>query len=157
MSHYHEIVGEYLNAERHQFICQEFLIDIGDPTKQMKDQAFWVDVVAADFRARTLFLCEISYSQKLAAILRKFQIWSDNWDAVRAELFRASGVSPDWDVKPWVFAPAARRDLFLKGLANIPGLRFAPEWTALEDLVPWKRKDAGQVAAEEGRILNSTA
>jgi hypothetical protein len=82
MHYYQDIVGDYLRMERTRFISPEYLLDLGHGGPHSKG-CWWVDVLAVDFKEQTIFLCEVSYSKTLAALVRRLQQWSNQWDAIR--------------------------------------------------------------------------
>jgi hypothetical protein len=141
MSHFQDVVTEYLRADRAMFVNTECLIQIDPGDAVSKGTHWYCDAVAVNFRERAVFLCEVTYSSTLAALLGRLQAWSLNWPAVCAALVRDCKVPQDFIVQPWVFIPQSRRDLLerrLITLLNPTALPMpAPRVSSLESVVPW--------------------
>ena len=141
MSHYQEIVVEYLRADRSIFMNHEFTIQLEEGTARSQKGASWIsDVVAVDFRNNSVFLCEDSYSQTLSALIKRLKSWSDNWPSIVRALRRDSCVPDDFMVRPWVFIPASLIGLFVKKFRDCHAEfeKKAPLITPLEMTVPWE-------------------
>ncbi len=105
MDYYQGVVVEYLRADRSVFVNTECCIQLnpGDAS----GIHWYCDAVAADFRHKTFYLCEVSYAKSPGALLRRLASWNDHWPQIKAALARDSSLPEDWSVRPWVFAPEA--------------------------------------------------
>jgi hypothetical protein len=116
---------------------------------------WYCDAVAVDFRESAIFLCEISYSKSLSALLKRLEGWNANWNLLRAALVRDCSVPREWSVRPWVFIPDGCRDVLGKGLAKFLCAEEQqmpdPKVTNLEDVVPWKYESWNRLAASEAK------
>jgi hypothetical protein len=130
MGYYQEIVAEHLKSSRTIFVNPEALIDLGN---QAKGRHWWVDVLAADFNKRTIFLC----AKTLSALIKRLKCWSDKWDEFEAAVFAATHAPREWRVVPWVFIPKQLLPVYQKGLAGLGALRFTPLYSCLEKTPPW--------------------
>ena len=147
MPYYQDIVGDYLRAERTRFISPEYLLDLGHGGPLSKG-CWWIDVLAVDFKEKAIFLCEVSYSKTLTALVRRLRQWSDQWDAICPTLFEHTHVPNNWQITPWVFIPRDYRPVFDRKFKAVTSPRFAPRITDLEDTAPWKFTDLATIAAE---------
>lgn len=142
MDYFQGVVTEYLRADRSVFLNTEFCLQINDAANPDQSGPHWyVDILAVDMHAKTIFLCEITYSQSLAGLMKRLKAWEDNWDGIPPSLQRDASL-PAWPVKPWVFIPTALIPSFQRqvGLIGGPESRKmpAPVITPLEDTQPWK-------------------
>jgi hypothetical protein len=78
--------SDYLRADRALFVNTECCIQISPGHNPDKDTHWYCDAVVADFRSETVFLCEISYSVQLTALIKRLKSWHDNWDGIRNAL-----------------------------------------------------------------------
>ena len=141
MSYYQEIVAEYLRADRSIFMNHEFTIQLEHGVAQPKKCTSWIsDIVAVDFRNRTVFLCEVTYSQTLSALIKRLKCWSDNWPDIVRALRRDSCVPDDFIVRPWVFIPESLIGLFVKKFqaSRAEFEKKVPLITPLEMTAPWE-------------------
>jgi hypothetical protein len=116
---------------------------------------WYCDALACDFRAKRIFLCEISYELRLANLVKRLRQWHENWPAVCHALARDSHLPSDWPVHPWLFVPEKLVDFLKKRLLQIPGteavaLNFVPRITPLEKVLPWHYKSWDRIF-EEGK------
>src|SRR5258708_17759914 len=141
MNYYESVVVDYLRADRAMLVNTECCIQVNQADNPDSSGAHWYcDAVAADFRSKEIFLCEISYAAELAALLKRLKGWHDNWDAVRHALSRDSFLPEAWPVRPWLFVPEEKLEFLLKALAQmVKGevLKFTPRITTLEMVQPW--------------------
>ena len=143
MNYYESVVIDYLRADRALFVNTECCIQINTGENPDTSGPHWYcDAAACDFRDRTIFLCEISYSKQLTDLLKRLIGWHENWDAVCSSLVRDSFLPADWPVRPWLFVPEGLIPVLLRrfeqiGSGGIP-LRFQPRITTLEMVQPWK-------------------
>ena len=141
MDYYESVVIDYLRADRALFVNTECCLQLCEGHHPDKGQHWYCDAAVADFRSKSLFLCEISYSQKLAALIKRLKLWNDNWDGVRDALRRNSRVPPEWleGLRPWLFVPLESVPYLLTGLSRIGNgsPKFVPRITPLEMVQPW--------------------
>jgi hypothetical protein len=68
---YESVVIDYLRSDRAVFVNTELCIQINAGDNPDTSGPHWYcDAVACDFKRRTVFLCEISYSKQLADLGR---------------------------------------------------------------------------------------
>jgi hypothetical protein len=133
---YQGVVGEYLRANRSTFINSEYVLQLdreaGEPTKG----SFWyADYLALDTKAKTAFLCEVTYVKGVNALIRRLTAWSKNWQQIEACLYRDSCLSPlEWKTRVWIFVPERCIAAMLK---RLPTLSTPPLVTPLEMTAPW--------------------
>ncbi len=143
MDYYQGVVIEYLRSDRSTFVNTECLIALAPGKAAVKGGHWYCDAVAANFRDKTIYLCEVTYSTTLQTLLARLQAWSASWPALSVALTRDCGVPPDWHVQPWLFIPEDRHKLYkakvtlLKNLGS-EGNMPKPKVTYLESVAPWK-------------------
>lgn len=105
---------------------------------------WYCDAVAINMRESQVFLCEITYSKSLDALVKRLTGWNSNWSALRLALVRDLCVPANWPVIPWVFIPSERHELLKLKLAklarSISGTSNhmpEPKVTHLERVAPW--------------------
>ena len=144
MDYFQGVVTNYLRASRSTFVNTEFLIQLDAGDKQLKDRHWYCDAMAVDFKKKTVYLCEITYSATMQALLTRLREWQTHWDELSRALMRDSGVPQDWTVHPWVFIPKKNHPAFTKKLSEFKGppstgLQMpSPRVTYLESVVPWQ-------------------
>lgn len=143
MDYYEGVVVDYLRADRALFVNTEFCIQLSEGHNPDKGIRHWYcDAVVADFRSETAFLCEISYSAKLPALIKKLRDWRDNWESIRLALAREGHLPKDWlaRLRPWLFVPEECTSLLRKELTGIGNGSpvFIPIITPLEMVQPWR-------------------
>jgi hypothetical protein len=142
MDYYENVVFNYLRADRAVFVNTECCIQINPADNPDACGPHWYcDAVAADFRSKTIFLCEISYSSRLADLTKRLKDWQENWEGLCRALARDSFLREGWAVRAWLFVPEDHLPLLLKRLAQIENqhpLKFAPRVTTLEMVQPWR-------------------
>jgi hypothetical protein len=143
MDYFQGVVTEYLRANRSTFVNTECLIQLDDQPVPAKGSHWYCDAVAVNFIEMRVYLCEVSYSTTLTALIKRLSDWSYNWPAIRNAIHRDCGVSKDWHVVPWLFIPKERRTILDAKVARL-SLRMKdagmpiPLVKHLEDVVPWK-------------------
>ncbi|HEX4038636.1 MAG TPA: hypothetical protein VHX37_11310 [Acidobacteriaceae bacterium] len=148
MDYYQGVVVDYLRADRAVFVNTECCIQLERGANPDTSGPHWYcDAVAIDLRGApndgkpTVFLCEISYAEKLAALLDRLKQWSEHWDKVQEALKRDCNVPGEWPVRPWLFVPQgsiARLVGKLELMKGPNGLAvFNPRITPLECVQPW--------------------
>lgn len=141
--YYQAVVVDYLRADRSLFVNTECCIQINQGENPDTSGPHWYcDAVAADFRSKTVYLCEISYSETLQALIKRIRDWSGNWNGICSALVRDNNLPQDWHVRPWFFVPEANDGTkrLIKALKEIEGERklvFSPKVTTLEMVQPW--------------------
>jgi len=153
MDYYQGVVVEYLRADRAMFVNTEYCIQISDALNPGPGEHWFCDAVACDFRARTVFLCEISFSASLGSMIRRLKAWRDNWDGVRAALRRDGRVPDTWAVRPWCFIPQREgpKDQLAKQCQAIQAVgapAFVPKVLPLELVQPWRYRSWDRVRGE---------
>jgi hypothetical protein len=149
VSQYEEIVAEYLCFERTRFVSPGFNLDLGGAGPLGKGRNWWIDVLAVDFRNETIYLCEATFAQQPNYMFRRLRAWAALWSEIRENLFHVTSAPSSWNVIPWIFAPANLESKIKQGIEAIPNRPFGYEWTAFEDIVPWKRPQYSAIAAAE--------
>jgi hypothetical protein len=142
MNYYESVVIDYLRADRALFVNTECCIQINAGHNPDKSGPHWYcDAVVADFRSRSVFLCEISYSVNLADLIQRLNSWHDNWAGVQAGLERDSRLPKEWFVRlqPWLFVPERCVPILQKGMSKIGNgaPKFDLKITYLEKVQPW--------------------
>ena len=142
MDYFQGVVTEYLRADRSMFVNSECLLqlDPGDPPA--KGRHWYCDAVAVNFRESTVYLCEVTYSATLQALLGRLAGWRAHWPELRTALKRDCSVPTEWNAVPWVFIPSKCHDLLTKKLDSIPvkegkASMPRPRITFLESVTPW--------------------
>jgi hypothetical protein len=140
LDYYQGVVEEYLTRDRSFFVNPEFFLPIEDYyAGSTKGSSWHVDILALDLKQHACYLCEVSYAKSLGSMLRRFDAWSTRWAAILGALEREAGVTSDWIVRPWAFAPESELRSQLKKLSEFP---FSPKLklTPLEMTAPWRYK-----------------
>jgi len=140
MDFFQGVVVEYLRADRGIFVNPELLIQLDEGDSLGKGRHWYCDAAAASFKEKTLFLCEISYSQTMTTLVKRLQSWADNWSEIKVALVRNSGIPSDWELQPWVFIPKECRETFDRKIMRFAfgtGQMPQPRITYLESVVPW--------------------
>lgn len=149
MNYYENVVMDYLRADRTLFINTECCIQLNEGDNPDTSGLHWYcDAVAIDFRASTVFLCEVSYSLTLADLFKRLKGWFANWDAIRVALVRDSKVPQGWPIRPWLFVPEQRVGLLvrrLKQLSDEVEQVAVPVITTLEMVQPWNYRSWNRV------------
>lgn len=156
MDYYQSVVLDYLQADRAIFLNAECCIQLNCAKNPDTSGPHWYcDAIACDFRAKCIFLCEISYELRLVNLTKRLRHWHENWPAVCHALARDSHLPSDWPVRPWLFVPEQLITFLEKKLLQIPGsgaaaLNFVPRITPLEKVQPWHYKSWNRIF-EEGK------
>jgi len=142
MDFYQGVVVDYLRADRAIFVNTECCIQINPaPNPDTSGPHWYCDVVACDFRNQTIFLCEISYSETLAALVKRLKEWHANWLDVCSALKRDCHLPGSWPVRTWLFVPCQRTGTLVRRLEEIEEAhaepRLRPRITPLEMVQPW--------------------
>lgn len=135
MDYFQGIVAEYLRANRATFINPEYCLQLDEKEKApSKGSSWYVDILAINIAQRAVFLCEVTYSQSLSALLKRLTEWSQHWAQILHALHRDSGVPMEWSVRPWVFIPET---LIPRFVTKTPEFSAKPIITPLEMTMPW--------------------
>lgn len=149
MNYYEGVVVDYLRADRSVFVNTECCIQLNAGENPDTSGPHWYcDALVSDFRNRSIFLCEITYSLSLDALRKRLTGWNDNWPLLLEALRRDSHLPRDWPVRPWIFLPEQLIPLLLKrltGLGSTTQLSFQPLITPLELVQPWKYRSWNRV------------
>ena len=143
MNYYESVVIEYLRADRALFLNTQCCIQLNEGKNPDTSGLHWYcDAVATDFRRKSVFLCEISYSAQLSDMLRRLKGWHDSWELICKALIRDSALPVDWPMRPWLFVPEDRLghlNSWYEGITR-GGVtaKFAPLVTTLEMVQPWR-------------------
>jgi len=141
MDYYESIVLDYLRADRAVFVNRECCIQLKKQHNPDTSGPHWYcDAVAADFRSKTVFLCEISYGSQLTALTKRLKAWQDHWELIVGAIRRDSHLPEDWPIAVWLFVPKHLRSLLDKRLTQIREggrLNFDYKITELEEVQPW--------------------
>lgn len=141
MDYFQGTVETYLRADRALFLNTEYLLQLDpDMAVPKKGRHWYVDILAMDLKRETVWLCEVTYSQTLSPLFKRLAAWHENWTELRFALQRDSHISADFDVRPWVFIPQDKIELFNKkfALALEQGNMPKPRISQMEDVLPWK-------------------
>jgi hypothetical protein len=138
LTYYETVVFEYLRRDRALFTSPEYCIQL-ETGKVLPKCTFWYcDVVTVDFRSKAVFLCEISYSKTLGALVKRLRSWDQNWTGVCNAVHRDSALPDEWQVRPWLFVPDTGLKILIRGLASIANANLKPRITTLDMIQPWK-------------------
>jgi len=139
MDYYQGVVEEYLRADRSVFVNPEFCLQL-TPNKSMPDKGtmWYVDLLAVDMRLKTVFFCEVTYANNLAALIKRLTAWAKYWAEISVVLERDACIPASFRKRPWVFVPADLIETFLcKFTLEVPKGAFIPAITPLEMVTPW--------------------
>jgi hypothetical protein len=136
------VVVEYLRADRAVFVNTECCIQLNDaPNPDTSGLHWYCDAVAVDLRNETVFLCEISFAERLGPLIDRLKRWSQHWSEVRTALVRDCNVPSAWPVRPWLFVPEASIERLVGKVEQMKGADglavFEPRITPLECVQPW--------------------
>ena len=144
MDYFQGVVTEYLRAKREVFVNTEFLIQLDPGDVQVKGRSWYCDAVAVSFRDSAVYLCEITYSSSMHALITRVQDWEVHWAELCTAVRRDSGIPKEWHFQPWIFIPEKYHPVFWKKFALLtPAVGTTihmpkPHETYLESVVPWK-------------------
>ncbi len=143
MDYYQGVVADYLSADRAMFVQPESCIQL-HPGASLKKGAHWYcDILAVSFREQSVYLCEVTFSKSLSALLTRLREWDSNWTGVRVALTRDNHIPETWPVPSLgVRARHTERSAVTQGVgAPRSGHRTARDAptlvTNLEEVVPW--------------------
>jgi|ERR1700733_1641987 len=140
MNYYETVVIDYLRADRSIFVNTEYCIQLEPGNPDTSGPHWYCDAVALDLCAKKIFLCEISYADKLADLTKRLQGWHDHWDQIRVALKRHCYLAEAWPIHPWLFIRQDHDTLMKKRLdqiANGQPKKFDCKITHFEEVQPW--------------------
>jgi hypothetical protein len=154
VNYYESVVVDYLRADRSLFVNTECCIQLNEADNPDKSGPHWYcDALAVDFRSKSIFLCEFSYSVALQALIKRLKAWNENWQGVCHALVRDSHLpAKEWTVRPWLFIPEESVKVLQRGLEKIAGnreLSFKSRITTLEMVQPWKYSSYNRKGEEQ--------
>lgn len=145
MEDFEGVVVEYLRADRALFLNMQCCIQLNEADNPDTSGPHWYcDVVVADNRNRSVFLCEISYAESLSSLFKRLEDWKLHWPSLCTALVRDCCLAEDWPVRPWIFVP---QKLVPKVVAKVAQLNADPRTecllpepriTTLEMVLPWE-------------------
>lgn len=143
MDYFQGVVTEYLRANRATFVNTEYLIQLDEGPALAKSRHWYCDALTVNFEHSTVYLCEITYSKTMSALLARLQAWAAQWSEVCRSITRDSKLTGGWEFQPRVFVPADSEPLLLRKLGQGPlastttSAMPAPIITTLESVAPW--------------------
>jgi hypothetical protein len=148
MDFYQGVVVEFLNADRAVFVNPECCLQLNPGRNPDVSGPHWYcDAVATNFRTKSVFLCEISYSLSLEPLYKRLKGWSEHWNGLCDAIQRDCCIPEDWRITPWLFVPERNVPRLEEKLTRIgdserdEGGMPKPIVTTLEEVTPWRRKD----------------
>jgi hypothetical protein len=128
------------------FVQAESCIQLSPGGVRVKDQHWYCDILAVNFRAQSVYLCEVTFSKTLSALMTRLRQWDSHWLEICGALSNDNRIPDGWGVRPWVFVPAAQRGLVSWKMTALldpdtgPHPMPRPLATSLEDVAPWQGK-----------------
>lgn len=145
MDYYEGIVLEYLRADRSIFLNPQCCIQLNESSNpDMSGPHWYCDAVAADFRAKTVFLCEVTFSRPPAALIKRLKAWRQHWPMICGALARDCSLPEIWPVRPWIFIPEELVEAAVFKIRAIcveeqeTSAMPLPRITTLEMVQPWR-------------------
>ena len=149
LDYYQSLVTEYLRADRSTFVNTEFCIQL-DSDRTPKDRHWFCDAVALECSSKTVFPCEVSFAEGLGALLKRLRAWQSHWPELCAAVVRDASLTAlavGWEVRPWLFIPAASVSKIEKNLPK--DAPFRPRVTTLEMVQPWNYRSWNRSGEKE--------
>lgn len=143
MDYFQGVVANYLSADPAIFVQPEACIRLHPDRRLKKGEHWYCDILAVSFREQTVYLCEVTLSRTLTALLKRLSEWDANWAEVCIAVRRDNRIPNEWHVRPWAFVPSAQKELLSRGVSALLGSCAGvdriprPLVTGLEDVVPW--------------------
>ena len=153
MDYFENVVIEYLRADRSLFVNTQCCIQLNEGVNPDTSGPHWYcDAVTVDFRSKSIFLCEITFSDPPNALLKRLASWDSSWPDLRKALARDSNLPSDWPVRPWLFVHERIIEKVLSGLRrSAPSSMPTPRITPLEMVFPWRYRSWNR-QGEEAKI-----
>lgn len=153
MDYYLGVVTDFLRTDRATFVNTECSIELAGTAVAMKRTHWHCDAVAVNLREEKIYLCEVTYSRTLEALLDRLRAWSTSWPAICQAVRRDCCVPERFKIRPWVFIP----DEYRRGLPKKKSLQSgddyrkmpSPRITSLEDVAAWKYASNQEAAREK--------
>ncbi len=141
---------EYLRADRSVFVNTECWLQIKPGKQPPKGSSWYCDAVVADFRAKTVFLCEVSYSEGQQKQIKRLKDWNQHWEEICGALVSReyNNLPADWTVRVWLYVPKDQLEKLVDGLEKIGNgilQRLSLRITTLEMAEPWKYDNYNRV------------
>ena len=74
MDYYESVMVHYLRSDRAVFVNTEACVQLNASANPDNSGPHWYcDAIAADFRSKTVFLCEVSYSKGLPSLTKRLR------------------------------------------------------------------------------------
>jgi hypothetical protein len=143
MDYFQGVVTEFLRANRSTFVNTEYLIQLDQGKTALKSRHWYCDALAVNFEHSTVYLCEITYSKTMGALLARLQAWAAHWQEVCAAISRDSQLTGAWKFQPWTFVQEESKALLMRKLELIHANSTCssgmatPHITTLESVAPW--------------------
>jgi len=144
MDYFQGVVTEYLRADRAVFVNTECYLSLQLENTPPRGTSWVCDALAVNFRERAVYLCEVTYSNSLQALIQRLRAWAENWSPLRDAIRRDCAIPPEWPARPWVFIPESLKPTYDRKLGALLSLAGGqngmpmPRLTYLEAVVPWK-------------------
>jgi len=144
MDYFQGVVTEYLRADRSMFVNTECLLQLDIGAAPDKGRHWYCDAVAVNLREKTVYLCEVTYSSTLHALITRLKAWDSHWPQLCEAIQRDCATDKTWKVQPWIFIPKDRQDTLTKKMSEFMAIEMSlsrmpiPKVKYLEDVVPWK-------------------
>jgi hypothetical protein len=106
MDYFQSVVAEYLQRDRASFINTEFLLPHKARPTDEGPPEWLVDILSVNLRDQRVYLCEISYSDRLQALEKRLREWADHWDVVTKTIRMDAHIPDDWPICIHLFVPA---------------------------------------------------
>ena len=158
MDYFQGVVADYLSADPTMFVQAESCIRLNPNGALKKGEHWYCDILAVSFREQTAYLCDVTLSRTLTALLKRLREWDANWTDVCDALRQDNRIPDGWHVRPWVFVPAAQKELVSRGVTTLlradAGVDRIPRplVTGLEDVAPllysWPNELPGKTAGD---------
>ena len=143
MDYFQGVVTEFLRADRSMFVNTECLIQLDEDVLPAKGRHWYCDAVAANFREKSVYLCEVTYSSTVHTLIKRLNAWDSCWPQICVAVARDCHIPEDWSVTPWLFIPQNRHEILTSKLKSIKGIGDGsscmpqPIVTFLESVTPW--------------------
>ncbi len=151
ISHYQEVVVQYLASDPAILISEEYYIRLGDENANTE---FWVDALAADIAENVLYLVEVTYNQRPSKLAGKINRYYELLPIIRGALIGGRGIDDRWEIRPWVFL---LQDVVPDFVSKI-GELAKPRITYLEQTpFPWVYEEPRRLGKEPGKPYRDLA
>ncbi|GAB3727130.1 hypothetical protein GCM10028862_03330 [Luteimonas pelagia] len=142
MDYFQGVVTEYLRADRAVFVNTECLLRLDNDGEPKRDRHWYCDALAVNIKEKKVYLCEVTYSRSMQALVQRLRLWAQHWPDLCAAIQRDSVPGESWSFQPWIFIPRGQEGALLAKLGSLPpSLGTASSWlriTYLEEVLPWR-------------------